>query len=206
MEKTSFFASAGVALVALAVTVGTGSGCGVGDQYCYQDSDPLEPDDDCPYGPPGGPVAAKDQVADFCPDPDFTNPMNCGTATWEAVYAVFSDDAIGGCSKDNCHGIAPGKKAFYFPAGNPVVAYDGLGTYLYEGKGEPYARLNDPSSWIVCNVTGLPGSAAMPPSNGLIDPGDVQLVRDWASCGFPGPGGGATTGAGGGGGVGGAGM
>jgi len=198
MEKTSLFASAGVALVAMAVAVGSGSGCNVGDQYCYQDSDPQDLEDDCPYGPPGGPAEANEQTADFCPDPDFTNPMNCGTATWEAVYAIFTDDAIGGCSKDNCHGIAPGKKAFFFPAGDPVVAYDKVGKYLHPESGEPYALPNDPTSWIVCNVAGLPGSAAMPPSNGLINPTDVQLVKDWASCGFPGPGAGGVGGAGGG--------
>ncbi len=187
-------AAAALTLAASAIAAASGCSLGVGDAICTEDSVYTDKDDDCPYGPPGGPQPRKKAVD--CEDIQFTN-QSCGTATWEAVYGMFTDPARGGCSNGAvCHGVEPGKKGVFIPAENPSLAYDNLGKYL-NAAGEPYLKANDPTSWVVCNVTGQPGSAAMPPQNGLIDPADIQLVKDWASCGLPGPGAGGTGGQGG---------
>lgn len=187
MQKSSVL---GLLLVIAPAAAVLAPGCSldVGDQVCTQKSDPLDPDDDCPYGPPGGPKVLPAPNTDLCPDPVFADSPACATA-WESVFAMMIDTQRGKCSNTpgNCHGVAPGAKGFYFPADDPAKAYENMGLYL-NGNGEPYAKRDDATSWVVCNVTAAPGSAAMPPKSGLFEEADKAIVRTWASCRFPGPG------------------
>jgi hypothetical protein len=204
----------------------------VGDQACTEESIERDRDDDCPYGPPGGPSVQFDE--DFCldrPDIPAELPADCATKyTFTSVFQIFITEntaaPVGGgnCMGANCHGVANiADKPAYLPAmaetdmdgTHESLQAWGLATY-----GRPYIRSiragddvpgTPEDAWILCNLTGKRGKI-MPNVTGFQTETSLQAVRNWVNCGMqaPQPGeaggaGGAGVGAGGAGDVGGVG-
>ncbi|MBK9262533.1 MAG: hypothetical protein IPM54_22350 [Polyangiaceae bacterium] len=169
-------------LPALGVLVAQGCQVSVGDQSCAEGQNFYDKEDDCPYGPPGGPkLIQANQVA--CPDiPQEADPLNC-TTTWNDVYAIFTGPA-GNCSFSGCHGSAPGARGIVLSATDPNAFYDELKGYS-GSQGYPYINEEDPAhSWILCNLAGVAGGGApMPPPSGFSE-ADLALIQNWATCGL----------------------
>ena len=200
-------------VVAPAIAAGACS-TAIGDQVCTEDSNESDKDDDCPYGPLGGPKV-KVSEDDSCKDlPDFTQCAAPGPS-WLEVWARFTAGDGGRCSNAGCHSGKSLGAGLELLADQPGKAYEALSKY--ENDGHPYLRdALEPGAekaWILCNLQALRGGySPMPQPGGLTGDQkdkDLALVRAWVNCGMKatgggtGPGGGG--GAGGGGGLGGAG-
>lgn len=204
------------AAAAIAAIVAVPS-CSVGDQFCRAEfkADDRNKDGSCPYGSEDGPKltieACKNEGLDV-------RPAQCNT-TWANVYAMLIDPVRGQCTNAGCHGNGSAGDGLEISAMSAVDAFDalkgfqreGLGLYINDGP-TPGDRLQ---SWIVCNLQGLrSGGSPMPKPNGLTNPDDVAMVKEWFACWVDDPatfgpagggvGGGGTGGGGGAGGAGGA--
>ena len=179
-----------------------GPGCSTGDQACTPSSDVTDTEDPCPYGAPGGPQVATQSCAI-----ETSMPPDCQNWGWDKVYELF-DTGEGACIA--CHtSISVGN--LYIPR-DPAQAYAAItsfsspkrGRYVVDQESDETAYAK---SWFVCNLIGdRNGGSPMPKPNGLTNPDNIQLVKNWYACGAYGPGDTtATTGGGGAGGVGGAG-
>lgn len=215
-------------MAALAGVMVAGCSTDVGDQVCTEESIERDRDDDCPYGPPGGPSV---QITGdgFCPDPPVIDEAGpgCDTATFGSVYAMFEkpiDPDGGNCVDSKCHGVAAaGDTPKFFPAmiqrdpENPQDAlgptYDSLQKWGIAKYGRPYIRGVDaePSTagspeqaWILCNLQGQRG-LIMPSPTGFKSDAPLATVRAWVDCGMKKTLEAGAGGAGGGAGVGGAG-
>lgn len=205
----------GVLSLLAMVAVGLTAGCDVGDQACTEEFNYKDTDDDCPYGPPGGPQLQ--EIGRECSLITFRDPSDpeCANATFQGhVYPRMIATDGGRCALGGCHGTqAAADIAFgVLLTEDPNQFYEGLAAYS-DPAGDPYIAENDERAWMHCNVAKLPGGrSAMPPESGLTDPADITLVQTWMECGMkndgtagPGTGGsgGAGTGAAGAGGAGG---
>lgn len=202
--------------LSVAVSAVVGAGCDVGDQVCTDEFDFQDLDDNCPYGPPGGPQKQNAARAG-CPtiDVDPGKP-ECATATFASVFPILVDATFGSggnCSAAvGCHGnAADAQSGVFLPADDPNAFFENLAAYR-NAADEPYIEANAPGpvslAWMHCNVAGLPGGgSAMPPKSGFIEQASIDAVQLWMECGMTNDGA-APIGAGGGGGgaVGGAGV
>jgi hypothetical protein len=197
-------ASAACAVIVAASVPLVGCNTDVGDQACLPDSQYDDKDDDCPFGAPGGP---KLQADNGCP-PIAINAAgpNCGK-TWESdVFPMFQRDpptspSGGACTRATCHAAgSPGGTRITIP-NDAAQAFNNLKEYSPAGR--PYVsdiQGVKQTSFILCNLQGLPGGGRqMPEPASLLSAADLQLVIDWAECGFPRGPGGTATGSGGGG-------
>jgi hypothetical protein len=181
-RRASPFAVRRAALVVF--TAFFGLSCGVGDQFCTEDQSPSEKDDDCPYGPPGGP---KPPVSS-CPDIPQSPAGTCSTDWVNDVFPIFATEGPkkASCTSLACHGgdkdTAP---RVFLPLDNVKTSYDAL--TQYEGAQKyPYVNLGDPKhSWILCNLEDPPGvGAVMPAQPGALTPEELTIVKEWAACGM----------------------
>ena len=208
----------GMVLSMAAAAMAGGAGCSVGDQICTTDSVEGDRDDDCPYGPPGGP-AARTPSSDECANiPIDTMAADCATATWQSAFDAMVGPA--GCSESNCHDLVDiatglntmqGADGVYMPKASADETFANLAKFENALK-QPYIKTGEPEAWILCNLKGSFGGGKQmgPPGTNLLkfNKGAYDVIEKWALCGMPGPeAGGATTttttGAGGAGGVGG---
>lgn len=191
----ALLAPAFTGLVAFATT--SISACGVGDQYCPDDTLDTDLGDDCPYGPPGGP---QEPIAS-CPTIPFleADDPTCEDADFNAVVAVF--DGAGSCSIAACHGTpqaAAVAKGVELTPGNASQMYTELSEYL-NASGEPYLGEDVPRSWILCNLKAQVGGGSPMPTTGFPPltetPDDLSVIEKWVRCGMkpPKPGGGASS-------------
>src|SRR5262245_15205706 len=125
----------------------TASCSDVGDQECTPDSVPTDEDDDCPYGPPGGPKVTEQGD---CEITQRTDTSDCDK-TWTAdVFPLLTTQAkSGNCSTSSCHGTAPGAGGVFLDLANAGAAYDVLAGYL-GSPNYPYINTENPEhSWIL---------------------------------------------------------
>jgi hypothetical protein len=170
---------AGLLLSALVVFLIPACQVSVGDQSCAEGVNFYDKEDDCPYGPPGGPKVKESA----CPNiPQEANPANC-TATWTQVYELFTGPS-GNCTLGGCHGEAPGARGIYLSPTDANAFYDELKGYK-GSQGYAYINEMEPErSWILCNLAGLPGGGApMPPPSGFNET-DFAIIQNWAMCGL----------------------
>jgi hypothetical protein len=213
------------AVLAICIAAAMLAGCDtdIGDQSCTESSLERDLEDECPFGPPGGPAVSISGDT-FCVDPpDFTNQgPACETEyTWGRVFEIFNEpnQAIGGgnCTSANCHGVATkgdvpkSQPALY--AADAQATHDALQEYGMTRYGRPYIRSQDApelpgkpeEAWIMCNLRSLRGLLMPPtgfkPSPDGTDP--LEIIRGWVDCGMKFSLGGGTGAAGGAGGAGG---
>jgi len=172
--------SAGALFLAASVAF---SACETGDQSCSEAYNPNEPNDHCPYGPPGGPPLSDNAPAcPLVPKLDKASP-EC-QVTFTEVYARLDAADGGNCSNggNGCHssiikGIAPLK--------DPQGMLDGLSVY----KGEVGRKYFDPEapekSWWVCNLRGDAGKLMPTGATPRMKAQDITLVERWLGCGAP---------------------
>lgn len=172
--------------------------CGVGDQFCTVDSNPADKNDDCPYGPPGGP---KPPAGD-CPDIMPGDPFDCmnDPKDWvHDVYPIFNDLSRAACTDGGCHGKSPGARGVFLPPDDAKTSLESLNKYQGVQK-YPYVNSgNTAHSWILCNLRDPPGVGSVMPTGGYeLSDADYAIVEQWARCGMVEDKGGGTGGAGGG--------
>ena len=221
----------GMVLSMAAAAMAGGAGCSVGDQICTSDSVDSDRDDDCPYGPPGGP-AARTPSGDECANIPIDMTADCSDATWQSAFEAMITPAQldpakpgfpggAGCSESSCHDLVDfatglntmqGADGVYMPKASAEETFNNLVAFENALK-QPYIKTGEPEAWILCNLKGSFGGGKQmgPPGTSLLkynkDPYDV--IEKWAICGMPGPGAvttTTTTGAGGAGGAGGCGR
>lgn len=201
------------ASAAIAVIVAVAS-CSVGDQFCREGFKPSDTNKDssCPYGSEDGPKLKIESCKNEGLD---VRPAQCNY-TWADIYAMLNDPARGQCTNAGCHGKMSAGDGLAISETDPAAAFEAftgfqhevLGTYINNGP-DKGTRM---TSWFVCNLQGLQsGGSPMPKPNGLTNPSDVAMVKEWFACWADdpaafGPAGGGVGGGGtGGGGAGGAG-
>ncbi|MCK6586694.1 MAG: hypothetical protein HUU21_34725 [Polyangiaceae bacterium] len=161
--------------------------CGVGDQFCTEDQSPSEKDDDCPYGPPGGPKPPAADCPDIPQDPDGT--CSTDTADWvNDVFPIFATEGAkkASCTSLACHGGDPATAPrVYLPVDDAKASFEALTKYDGAQK-YPYVNTGDPKhSWILCNLEVPPGvGQVMPAQPGAMTPEELATVKKWASCGM----------------------
>jgi hypothetical protein len=194
LTRTLGFAIAAPCLAGLAALASTSiSACGVGDQYCPDDTIDTDLNDDCPYGPPGGPQEPRES----CPTVVFLDPGDpaCADASFDAVFETLTGPP-GNCTLGACHGTPEAAAtAFGVLLTDDVNQfYTELSEYTNAG-GEPYLGQGVGRSWILCNLKAqIGGGSTMPKGTGLVQEADqLALVENWVVCGMNPPGGGATT-------------
>jgi hypothetical protein len=118
---------------------------------------------------------------DFCPAVTGV-PTTC-PSPYE-VFEMLIDPGRGSCSEwSACHGEPPGAYGLYLPKNDVSLFFKNLYAFT-DSNGMPYVNAQNPAeSWILCSLTGAPGSIGMPPTAGLKDLADVDLVRSWLLCG-----------------------
>lgn len=204
--------SAGLALAAgmIVATVAAAS-CSVGDQVCTDQTVEEDRDDDCPYGPPGGPQRKNAERCTVAFD-----DANCTKSFRDDVYPILISNYAGGrsgggCTLAACHGDAgTGSIAIVLPeTSTPDELYALLRGYTND-IGDPYLDANNEHAFMLCNVTAaIGGGSAMPPTSGLTDDPstpeddeDLATIQEWVRCGMQldgsGEGGGGEGGGGGG--------
>ncbi|MCC6556059.1 MAG: hypothetical protein IT372_24120 [Polyangiaceae bacterium] len=173
----------GTALAAIAAP-----GCipDIGDQYCYPSSDVTDKDDRCPYGSPGGPKLTIKSCDATAAQPDCTAPP-----TFEQVFEILNDPALGGCSADGCHGRET-DNAPWLPKDDPAEMHSRITSFSTPERGQYLnpATVGTPTdlSWMICNLQGIDsGGSPMPPQSGLADRNGgaeaIDTVLLWAACG-----------------------
>ncbi len=187
--------------------------CHSGDAVCPDNTVEEDRDDDCPFGPPGGPQR---QNSTKCA---FTLDATACTKTFRddvfpILVAPLADRSGGGCTLANCHGPnTQGGAVLLLPeASTPDQLYAALAAFKND-SGDAYIGADDPKAWFICNLRGVEGGGnAMPKPSGLTDSDkttaddqDLATVEEWVRCGMKLDGIGAGVGGGGVGGAGGAG-
>jgi hypothetical protein len=153
----------------------------VGDQSCTEKSLVNDKEDDCPYGPPGGP---KPQGGG-CPDiPQSEDPATC-TTSWDDVFPILSSPTAGCSAGSVCHGESPGQRAIFLPADDANAFYEELASYS-GNQGYPYLNTETPTrSWILCNLKGTAGGGSPMPTSGFkLTEAEIATIEAWAMCGL----------------------
>lgn len=172
------------------------SSCDVGDAICTDRTIEEDLDDDCPYGPPGGPQ--KKTKAGGCEFTFTPEAPECADVTFaDDVYPILtSPQPAGGpaCSNAFCHGPGtPGSADMLIEdeALSPSELYAILAA-VRNDAGEAYVGEDDPKAWFVCNVSAtLGGGVAMPPTSGFTAaPTELAVLETWVKCGMKNDGGG----------------
>lgn len=160
------------------------SACYTGDQSCAEAYNQNDPNDHCPYGPPGGPKISADNTPD-CPIITKLDPAGADCQlTFADAYARLDAPDGGNCSNggSGCHsatikGIAPFT--------DPQAMLDALSVY----KGEIGRKYFDPDnpekSWWVCNLKGDAGKLMPTGATPRMKAADIALVERWLACGAP---------------------
>jgi hypothetical protein len=191
------------------VVVAISASCTVGDAICTDKTVDEDRNDDCPYGPPGGPQ--REQTGDGC---QVTFDKTSCTKTFrDDVYPILvapnsGADSGGGCTLAACHGpTGTGSIAIVLPeTSTPDELYAALAAHENEA-GQKYWGADDANTYFICNVKAtIGGGSAMPPTAGLTDSpsstdddDDLAVIEEWVRCGMAldgaGTGGGGTGGA-----------
>ena len=203
-------------LVALPVTAALTPACDIGDAYCPPNTVEEDRNDDCPYGPPGGPQRKNAERCEVAFD-----SAGCTVTFRDDVFPILNGSSAaprsgGGCTLPGCHTEgSQGGARLLIPTG---VDADGLYAALAASKndaGDPYIAADNPNAWFLCNLEAkVGGGSAMPPTAGLTDSPDTNdddtdraVIEEWVRCGMKldgaGTGGGGAGGGGTGGGAGG---
>lgn len=163
-----------------------GPGCDVNDQLCPDDWLYTDRDDDCPYGPPGGPQLQKRSrecavIETFVTD-------GCEQVLFERdIFPIFTTDPIGACTQAGCHGseaVSVNLKGKILPPEiSPQEMYDILAAYK-NAQGDPYWGPMEPRAWALCNILAQPGGGSPMPPSGFSDPTAANKVAQWISCGM----------------------
>jgi hypothetical protein len=167
-------------LVAASTLAALGAACDVGDQLCPEGTNYNEKDDDCPYGPPGGPK--REAVA--CGPAPARSGGDCTGVTWSATVFPILDNKVGaGCTNNGCHGDIQNK--VLLPPGDADAVYAALTAYRIPGVNSAYINAADPStSWITCNLR-EPAIGTKMPLGLTIQAAEVQTIELWLGCGAP---------------------
>jgi hypothetical protein len=149
--------------------------CAVENQRCPEGTNYNDRDDDCPYGPPGGPkVNLK-----VCPPVAAVG--DCNGLTWtEDIYPLLE---AANCTAGACHGTTQLNKV-YLPPGNAAAVFTALTTYKGPGATFYIEPEDSRNSWIQCNL-GLSSEAigfTMPIGSPFA--GGADLLT-WLGCGAP---------------------
>jgi hypothetical protein len=141
----------------LSIALGALAACNrIGDQICEEGTDPNDHDDQCPYGPPGGPKVTEDG----CPDiPQVSGPectLSWRNDIWPAMTTFAADNGTVSCSLAGCHGPTTVLKL----PDDPEQAYQVLKGYVGQ-QNYPYLSDKAPAhTWILCNLHGDKGGRA----------------------------------------------
>jgi len=196
--------------IATAVAVVLSAACDVGDAICTDKTVDEDRNDDCPYGPPGGPQREQAEGCQVSFD-----KTGCTKTFRDDVFPILmapnsGEQSGGGCVLSACHGPAgTGSIEIVLPdTSTPDQLYALLAAYQNDA-GHPYWGADAANAYFLCNVKAtIGGGSAMPPTAGLTDSAtstedddDLAVIEEWVRCGM------ALDGIGsGGGGVGGAGV
>lgn len=171
-----------IAALGLAISVAF-SACYTGDQSCSEAYNPNDPNDHCPYGPPGGPKLSEDAPA-CAKVPQLDKQSAECQVGFPEVYARLEAPDGGNCSNNGtgCHSL-PVKGIE--PFGDPQGMLDALAAY----KGEIGRKYFDPDnptdSWWVCNLRGDAGKLMPQNPTPRMSSADIALVERWLGCGAP---------------------
>lgn len=173
-----------MSMAALAFAVSAGfAACFNGDQSCSEAYNPNDPDDHCPYGPPGGPKLS--ESSPDCPNVPKLSPASeeCKIGFPE-VYARLEAADGGNCSAggNGCHSyLIKGIERFVDQQG----MLDALSAY----KGDIGRKYFDPDapekSWWICNLRGDAGKLMPQNPTPRMKGEDIALVERWLGCGAP---------------------
>lgn len=182
-------------LVAIAISSLVAS-CGVGDQICPDDTLASDTDDECPYGPPGGPQ--KKKLARECPLVVF-DMTDCAGVSFETnVFPIFAIDpnslqsGNGNCTSTGCHGTTQDALSAnglqFADTITPLELYTRLSDYK-NPQGDPYWAEGNDHAWVQCNIVASPGGGSpMPKPGGLTLESDQTSILKWVACGMKPPG------------------
>lgn len=171
-----------VAAAAFVVSVAI-SACYSGDQSCSEAYNQNDPDDHCPYGPPGGPKLS--ESAPDCPQVPKLSPSaeECKIGFPE-VYARLEAPDGGNCSNagSGCHTLK-------IKGIEPFVDEQGMLDALSAYKGDVGRKYFDPEapekSWWICNLRGDAGKLMPQNPTPRMKGDDILLVERWLGCGAP---------------------
>jgi hypothetical protein len=181
-----------LALIVLGATIGPLASCEMGDAVCPDNTVEEDRDDDCPYGPPGGPQrsgSTKCVVA--------LGETNCTHTFRDDVFPILvapvAPRSGGGCTLPACHGAnTQGGAVLLLPEGlTPDDLYARLVAFKNDA-GDPYLEQDNPNAWFLCNLKAQPGGGnAMPKPTGLTDSAqtaeddqDLVIIDEWVRCGM----------------------
>lgn len=186
------WAGSAVAAGLLATAIAAAS-CDVGDAICTDDTVEEDRDDNCPYGPPGGPQRTKAEGCEYT-----LSDENCTVTFRDDIYPILTTSYIGepsagGCTLAACHGpMGTGSIDLVLPeAPTPEVLYAAL-SEMRGDNGAPYIEEGATNAYFLCNVLGkLGGGSAMPPTAGLTDDPStdqddthIAVIEEWVRCGM----------------------
>jgi len=194
MSRSTWLRPVSSAILGGSLILAIVASCTVGDAICTDKTVDEDRNDDCPYGPPGGPQ--RDQ-ADTC---QVTFDKTSCTKTFrDDVFPIMlrgidKDHSGGGCLNPGCHGPTSkgGIEAIVLPeTGTADEIYNLLAGYENEA-GQKYWGADDSDTFALCNLKAtIGGGAAMPPSAGLTDASttteddtDIAVIEEWIRCGM----------------------
>ncbi len=190
------------AIFALVAASALGASCAndARDSHCDAETPDAE---DCISNPEGlGPKVSEPR----CALPADGEELTDGCPSFDQILDFMEDPKRGNCVATGCHGFeATASVAIFFPQValgqlDPCGTYKKLTTtsgsvgtaYVVEdvlgADGQPDATNEALTSWMYCNVAGLPGGGfPMPKPSGVPVQSDATLIRDWILCGAHGP-------------------
>jgi hypothetical protein len=153
----------------------------VGDQICGEGTDPNNHDDQCPYGPPGGPKVTEDGCPDIPQVSDASCTLSWRNDIWPALTTGAADSGSLSCALAGCHGPTTVLK---LPE-DAEQSYQVLKNYLGQ-QNYPYLSDKTPGhTWILCNLHGDKGGGQPMPQGTRLPDAVYQKVLQWAQCGEP---------------------
>lgn len=173
-----------MSLAALAFVVSSlFAACFNGDQSCAEAYNQNDPNDHCPYGPPGGPKLS--ESSPDCPNVPKLSPGSeeCKIGFPE-VYARLEAADGGNCSAggNGCH-------AYLIKGIEPFGDQQGMLDALAAYKGDIGRKYFDPDapekSWWICNLRGDAGKLMPQNPTPRMKADDIALVERWLGCGAP---------------------
>ncbi|MFO0755274.1 MAG: hypothetical protein U0359_02210 [Byssovorax sp.] len=153
----------------------------VGDQICEEGTDPNNHDDQCPYGPPGGPKVTEDGCPDIPQMPGPACTLSWRDDIWPALTTGAAESDIPSCALLGCHGP---KTVLKLPE-DPEQSYQTLKGYVGQ-QNYPYLSDKAPGhTWILCNLHGDKGGGQPMPQGTRLPDALYEKVVAWAQCGEP---------------------